>query len=87
MQSFTVASRHCSFIATVQQADKQRREEEEKRLEGVSVVTGGPGVLGIHPSPSLPLVKPGKVYEATIRVRKHTKLCRPHPLRHARGAA
>jgi hypothetical protein len=36
MESFLVASRHCSFIASVQQEDKMRREEEEKRLEAVS---------------------------------------------------
>lgn len=33
MQSFLVSSRHCSFIASVQQEEKQRREEEKKRLE------------------------------------------------------
>jgi hypothetical protein len=37
MQSFTVASRDCAFIASVQQAEKVRLEEEEKKKEAVGV--------------------------------------------------
>ena len=35
MQSFLVSSRHCSFIASVQLEEKERREAEEKRIEAV----------------------------------------------------